>query len=141
MARLRQRTVWMALGSALLALAAAITATIGWRPFIGPAARPLTGVRFERTPARVERGRYLFTAGSACIGCHSEWDRTLDGHPAKAGAEGAGRTWADEDLPWLTAPNLTPDLETGAGTWTDDMLARAIRELSLIHISEPTRPY
>lgn len=26
------------------------------------------------------------------------------------------------------APNLTPDRETGIGDWTDDMLARAIRE-------------
>ena len=31
-------------------------------------------------------------------------------------------------LPWLTAPNITPNRETGAGAWTDDMLARAIRE-------------
>ncbi len=119
--------LWVGFGL-LVVLALAITATVGWRPLIGPAARPLTDRTFERTPERVERGRYIFTAGSVCVGCHSEWDRTLDGHPAKAGMEGAGRTWADEELPWLTAPNLTPDVETGAGSWTDDMLARAIRE-------------
>jgi len=28
----------------------------------------------------------------------------------------------------LSAPNLTPDAETGAARWTDDQLARAIRE-------------
>lgn len=28
----------------------------------------------------------------------------------------------------MVAPNLTPDPETGAGRWTDDQLARAIRE-------------
>jgi hypothetical protein len=28
----------------------------------------------------------------------------------------------------IVAPNITPDRETGAGNWTDDMLARAIRE-------------
>jgi hypothetical protein len=28
----------------------------------------------------------------------------------------------------IVAPNITPDVETGAGRWTDDMLARAIRE-------------
>src|SRR5947209_6415367 len=33
-----------------------------------------------------------------------------------------------DGLPWLVAPNITPDGETGAGAWTDDMLARAIRE-------------
>ena len=123
----RRVGVWVALG-VLVLLASAITTTVGWRPLIGPVVRPLTDARFERTPARLERGSYLFEAGAACIGCHSEWDRTRDGHPAKAGTEGAGRTWADEDLPWLTAPNLTPDVETGAGMWTDDMLARAIRE-------------
>src|SRR5262245_63811886 len=32
------------------------------------------------------------------------------------------------DPPWLFAPNLTPDPETGTGRWTDDMLMRAIRE-------------
>ncbi len=28
----------------------------------------------------------------------------------------------------LVAPNLTPDTETGSGNWTDDQIARAIRE-------------
>jgi hypothetical protein len=28
----------------------------------------------------------------------------------------------------IVAPNITPDFETGAGRWTDDMLVRAIRE-------------
>src|SRR5262249_22359481 len=28
----------------------------------------------------------------------------------------------------VVAPNLTPEAETGAGKWTDDQLARAIRE-------------
>ena len=37
--------------------AAAITFTIGWRPFIGPKTRPLTARTFERTPQRLERGR------------------------------------------------------------------------------------
>jgi len=41
---------------------------------------------------------------------------------------GAGRTIAAEDMPWLTASNITADPETGAGRWTDDTLARAIRE-------------
>ena len=36
--------------------------------------------------------------------------------------------WAATDTPWLVAPNITPDKETGAGNWSDDTLARAIRE-------------
>src|SRR5437867_9893064 len=31
-------------------------------------------------------------------------------------------------LPWLIAPNITSDKETGVGAWSDDTLARAIRE-------------
>jgi mono/diheme cytochrome c family protein len=35
---------------------------------------------------------------------------------------------AADGAPWLIAGNITPDVETGVGAWTDDMLARAIRE-------------
>jgi mono/diheme cytochrome c family protein len=107
---------------------AGITATIGWRPFLGPKVRPLTDRRFEPTPARLERGAYLVKSVTGCLFCHSELDTAAEGLPVQAGMAGAGRTITAEDMPWLTAPNLTPDPETGAGTWTDDMMARAIRE-------------
>ena len=36
-------------------------------------------------------------------------------------------------LPGRVVPsNITPDPETGAGSWTDDQLARAIRERKAI---------
>jgi mono/diheme cytochrome c family protein len=44
------------------------------------------------------------------------------------GKAGSGKDWSLDGLPWLVASNITSDSETGAGTWTDDMLARAIRE-------------
>jgi mono/diheme cytochrome c family protein len=109
-------------------LSAGITATIGWRPLVGPSARPLTDRRFEPTPARLARGAYIVRDVAGCLFCHSDLDTAVEGLPVKAGRAGAGRTIAAEDMPWLTAANLTPDKETGAGTWTDDMLARAIRE-------------
>jgi mono/diheme cytochrome c family protein len=46
----------------------------------------------------------------------------------RAGTAGAGRTFAAEDMPWLTVSNITSDPETGAGSWSDDAIARAIRE-------------
>jgi mono/diheme cytochrome c family protein len=109
-------------------VAAAITFTIGWRPIVGPRARPLTDRRFEPTPARLERGEYLVTAVTGCLFCHSEPDPAIEGLPIKAGEAGAGRPITAEDLPWLVASNITSDRETGAGGWTDDVLARAIRE-------------
>ena len=116
-----------ALGLVMLA-AVAVPLTIGVRPIIGPRARALTDRRFDATPARLERGRYLATSVNGCVTCHGELDWQAPGFPVRAGTEGGGRTWDREGLPFVTAPNITPDLETGAGAWTDDMFARAIRE-------------
>ena len=63
-----------------------------------------------------------------CLGCHTEIDVRRPGSSPVGGRLGAGARWADANLPWVVAPNITPDKETGAGNWTDDMLARAIRE-------------
>ena len=122
---------WIAgtiVGLALL-LAIAITATVGWRPFLGPRARPLTARRFEATPERLKRGQYIATALSGCLYCHTPHDWKTLGEPMTAGMEGAGGVMPYSDLPGrVVAPNITPDKETGAGSWTDDELARAIRE-------------
>jgi len=113
----------------LVILAIAITLTIGWRPFLGPKARALNDRTFERTPQRLERGRYIATALSGCSYCHSPHNWSAPGTPFVAGMEGAGEILPYADLPGrIVAPNLTPDPETGAGRWTDDQLARAIRE-------------
>jgi mono/diheme cytochrome c family protein len=90
--------------------------------------RPLTGVRFEPTPERLARGEYLATAAIGCVLCHSERDRDRPGAPPVAGREFAGAVLSEEPGYRLVAPNLTPDVETGAGSWSDDQLARAIRE-------------
>jgi Cytochrome c len=122
---------WLLVGMIVLVGVSAIgiTFTIGWRPFIGPKARPLTSRTFERTPQRLERGRYIATALSGCVYCHSRHDWAAPGTPIIAGSLGSGDVQPETDLPGLiVAPNLTPDPETGAGTWTDDQLARAIRE-------------
>jgi mono/diheme cytochrome c family protein len=109
-------------------LVVGITLTIGWRPFIGPKARPLTSRKFDATPQRLERGRYLF-AISGCVNCHTQHDWLTHGAPILPGTEGAGQWINMPDLPGrVVASNLTPDAETGAGSWTDDQLARAIRE-------------
>lgn len=110
-------------------LAIAITFTIGWRPFIGPRARPLTNRTFAATPERLARGKYLAEDVVPCMDCHSPHDWTKHDDPILPGMEGAGEEFPLAGLPGtITAPNLTPDKETGAGSWTDDQLARAIRE-------------
>jgi hypothetical protein len=107
-----------------------ITRTIGWRPFLGPRVRPLTSRSFERTPQRLARGEYLVKNVSPCLDCHSPHDWTKHDAPILTGMEGAGGDMSSmKGLPGnVVAPNLTPDPETGTGNWSDDALARAIRE-------------
>jgi mono/diheme cytochrome c family protein len=97
-------------------------------PMMAVHARPLTDVAFDRTPERRERGRYLTTAAIGCVLCHSERDTSQPGAPPRAGREFGGAIFSERPGYRLVAPNLTPDLETGAGAWSDDMFARAIRE-------------
>ena len=113
----------------ILLLAVAITLTIGWRPFLGSRTRPLTNRSFQSTPERLARGRYLAGAVTGCIFCHSPHDWQAPGAPVIESKLAAGDIFPAEGLPGIViAPNLTPDPETGAGNWSDDQLARAIRE-------------
>ena len=113
----------------LVFLVAAISLTIGWRPILGPKARPLTARKFESTPQRLERGKYIFNSAAGCVDCHSEHDPTGQDHVVLSNMQGSGEVMFFDDLPGrVVASNLTPDKETGAGTWSDDQVARAIRE-------------
>jgi len=114
----------------LVVLAAGITFTVGWRPFIGPRRRALTARKFQSTPERLARGEYLALNVADCMVCHAEHDWTAHDAPVLPNTLGAG-----QDMNMLKgfpgkvyAPNITPDRETGAGSWSDDQLARAIRE-------------
>src|SRR5260370_645264 len=63
-----------------------------------------------------------------CFRCPSPWDTAGGGLTEVPVREFTGRTWAADGVAFATAPNLTPDPETGIGDRTDDELARAIRE-------------
>ena len=88
----------------------------------GPRLRPLTNRKFERTPKRLARGRYLVNGIGECFACHGPSDPKRPGWPPIPGKEGSGEAGR------YVAANLTPDRETGTGDWSDDMLARGIRE-------------
>jgi len=100
----------------------------------------------------VARGRYLVRMGS-CNDCHTPWvfdkdlgmpkpdmTRMLSGHPADApdpqGTLGKGDvgligpTFTSFALPFgvVYSANLTPDKETGIGTWTEKMFVDIFRK-------------
>lgn len=69
------------------------------------------------TPEMVQRGEALVRAGD-CISCH-----TVPGHDAYAG----GREFDLGSMGKLYSPNITPDRETGIGTWSDDDFRAAMQ--------------
>jgi mono/diheme cytochrome c family protein len=85
-------------------------------------------MKFEATPARLERGKYIVEGPAHCFMCHSEVDWKSRGAQYLKDRKGAGKDWFDYEVPFVVASNLTPDVETGAGTWSDEVFARAIRE-------------
>jgi mono/diheme cytochrome c family protein len=111
----------------LLLAVLAITFTVGWRPVIGAKKRALTSRKFEPTPARLQRGDYLVHSVMHCMGCHSQFDVKAD-PPVLLSKEGAGQVLFEEGGLRIIAPNITSDPETGIGKWSDDAIARAIRE-------------
>lgn len=126
--KLNSRTALFLLLALIVLIGAAAVKVLGPRAFLGPRSRPLTSRKFEVTPARLQRGRYL-TTSIGCLYCHSPHDWSKHDDPILAGMTGAGQQLPYIGLPGLVvAPNLTPDKDSGIGDWTDDMLARAIRE-------------
>ena len=96
-----------------------------------PAQRPPSSERIEATPARLVRGEYLVDHVSDCLLCHSEARFERFGLPRVPGTAGKGGFAFGKDfgIPGvLPARNITPDRETGIGSWTDGEILRAIRE-------------
>ena len=110
----------------------------------------LAGGATAADPAQVARGKYLVTT-SGCNDCHTPWkmgdkgpepdmSRMLSGHPesivlspAPKPPAGWNMTGSDTNTAWsgpwgvsFTA-NLTPDPDTGLGTWTQRNFTETIR--------------
>jgi mono/diheme cytochrome c family protein len=82
----------------------------------------ISGARAE-SPAR--RGNYLVNTIMACGNCHSP--RDADGKIIADKALSGGLTFNTPPFD-ATAPNITPDRETGIGSWSDAEIKRALVE-------------
>ncbi len=65
----------------------------------------------------IQRGKYLATAGD-CISCHT----------APGGTPFAGGLKMKTPFGFLVTPNITPDKETGIGSWNKDDFFRALHD-------------
>jgi mono/diheme cytochrome c family protein len=95
-----------------------------------------------RADTPLERGRYLVETLAGCGNCHTP--RGPNG-PLKDKKFAGGEIIKHEDFTAVVA-NITPELETGIGRWTDREIITAIREGrrpdgSLIGPAMPSRSY
>jgi hypothetical protein len=92
-----------------------------------PRSRPAPPITATPSPERLARGEYLATG---CLDCHSKRDYTRYAGPAVPpwGAHGSCFDRGIGVPGVVCAPNLTPDKETGLGSWTDGEILRAMRE-------------
>jgi cytochrome c553 len=78
------------------------------------------------------RGDYLVNHVTPCLDCHSNRDFTKNGGPVTPGTEGMGGFVFDQKLGGVPgvvySRNITPDAETGIGTWTDDDILKAMTQ-------------
>jgi mono/diheme cytochrome c family protein len=84
-------------------------------------------------PEQVKRGEYLARAGD-CTSCHTK----PNGGKPFAGGFTLGTPFGN-----LVTPNITPDVETGIGTWTSDDFYRALHDGVSKRVGDlyPAMPY
>ena len=71
---------------------------------------------FGASAAELARGKYVFGATGGC-GCHTE---------VKGPANAGGRKY-EGPFGIVYSTNITPDIKTGIGGWTDEQIIKAIR--------------
>ncbi|MEO6946622.1 MAG: c-type cytochrome [Nitrobacter sp.] len=92
-----------------------LAAVVPWLAATAPGlAASSDGQAFEQ----IQKGQYLATAAD-CFSCHAQ---------REGGKPFAGGRPIETPFGNITAPNITPDNETGIGAWTDDQFVRAVRE-------------
>jgi len=104
----------LALFAAVAVLGLAAFAILAWRPAIAPNA-PAEPAKFA--PDLVARGKAL-AGGGYCGACH-----TVEGGQQLAGGYAMATPFGV-----IYSSNITPDPETGIGTWSLEAFARAMRE-------------
>ena len=75
--------------------------------------------QLQASDTQIEHGRQVFLA-AVCADCHT--DKENDGEPL------AGGRPLKSDFGTFYSPNITPDDETGIGSWSDEDFIRALQQ-------------
>lgn len=106
----------------LLVLGVVIYVSATWDK---PVDRPVREMTASMDSATIAHGEFLFKYSTTCWMCHSP-RRSIDGLPSGGAVEDLRDFGPGFGLFYMK--NITPDKETGIGTWTDGEIVRAIRE-------------
>jgi nicotinate dehydrogenase subunit B len=112
----KRRGVWATGLAMVFGGIGVIAALLGWRSAIAPVVLKANSATVY-TAATIERGRLLAAAGD-CAVCHT----------APSGAANAGGRPMATPFGTIYSTNLTPDAETGIGSWSFSAFQRAMRE-------------
>lgn len=115
------------IGVVLLGLVAIALLGAGYLILRKPAMAEPANIKVDMSPERIARGKYLFTLAD-CSGCHSPHNWKLQDGPTLEGKVASGQDMGHMEGLDIRVPNITPDRETGIGSWTDGEKIRAIRE-------------
>lgn len=120
------RTVFKIGGLVVAALVVILFGLVGYAAFRwdGTVSRTVPNMIAPRDSATIARGKFLYTKSIGCWSCHSNGG---DG-AAPSGGRKFDLTVLSPSLGVYYAANITPDVETGIGGWTDGEIVRAIRE-------------
>jgi mono/diheme cytochrome c family protein len=88
--------------------------------------RPVPTLTAPKDSASIARGEYIFKFQAQCWGCHASGTPDANSPPSGGRVFDLRNTGPGFGV-WYT-PNLTPDKETGLGTWSDGEIVEAIRE-------------
>lgn len=89
---------------------------------------PLPDLHATAAPDVIARGEYLVTGPAHCVECHvSREEADTAAAENRVPRLTGGRRFAAEPLGALYSKNLTPDVETGIGRYSDPQIARMLR--------------
>lgn len=98
---------------------------VAWKPL------PVPKEKIVAPPPsdKLAHGRYVVQALADCYACHSADFKTMNIlEPEKSGGYlGGGNPLLDSAGALVPTPNLTPDVETGIGKWSEDEFVTAVR--------------
>jgi mono/diheme cytochrome c family protein len=108
----------------------ALAALLAGAGCTGKYVRPTTAEKFASSPELLARGGYIVNQVAACGGCHTPHLNGSFVEGERTDAYLAGGMKIDDEAVGihLAIPNITPDVQTGIGGWTDDQIQRAIRD-------------